>query len=87
MPQRSHMARVNLIPPAERRGLSREEAAEYVGVSTSLFDAMVRDRRMPAAKRINARTVWDRRQLDAAFSALPNEGGPVDRNPWDELVA
>ncbi len=81
------MVRANLIPPAERRGLSREEAAEYVGVSTSLFDTMVRDHRMPAAKRINARTVWDRRQLDAAFSALPNEGGPADRNPWDELVA
>lgn len=81
------MTRVNLIPPAERRGLSREEAAEYVGVSPSLFDAMVKDQRMPAAKRINARTVWDRRQLDAAFTALPNADGASDLNPLDQMFA
>jgi len=81
------VARANLIPPAERRGLSREEAAEYVGVSPSLFDAMVKDYRMPAAKRINARTVWDRRQLDAAFTALPNADGASDLNPLDQMFA
>jgi hypothetical protein len=35
---------------------------------------------MPRPKRINKRTVWDRRQLDAAFEDLPDDGGP---NPWD----
>ncbi len=29
------------------RGLSRVEAAHYIGVSPSLFDAMVKDGRMP----------------------------------------
>ena len=57
-----------------RRRLSREEAAAYVGVSPTLFDQMVADGRMPKPKRINARVVWDRIQLDAAFSALPNDG-------------
>jgi len=68
------------LPP---RGLSREEAAAYIGVSPSKFDEMVKDKRMPAPKRIDRRTVWDRRRLDAAFEALPDgeEGG----NPFDAV--
>lgn len=67
------------LPP---RGLSRTEAAAYIGVSPSLFDAMVADGRMPAPKRINARRVWDRHKLDTAFDALPDEN---ERNPWDDV--
>jgi predicted DNA-binding transcriptional regulator AlpA len=59
------------LPP---RGLSRVAAAQYIGVSPTLFDQMVADGRMPRPKRINSRVVWDRIQLDAAFSALPNDG-------------
>lgn len=70
------------LPP---RGLSREEAAAYIGVSASLFDMLVKDGRMPVPKRINARTVWDRVQLDAAFSALPSNDTRV--NPWDDIAA
>lgn len=55
------------------RGLSRVEAARYVGVSPSLFDAMVQDGRMPKPKPMNARRVWDRLRLDAAFDALPDD--------------
>lgn len=68
------------------RGLSREEAAAYVGVSASLFDEMVQDQRMPPPKVINRRTVWDRLQLDRAFSALPHRDGS-EGNPWDEVAA
>ena len=39
----------NSLPP---RGLSRTQAAAYLGISTTLFDAMVVDRRMPKPKRI-----------------------------------
>jgi predicted DNA-binding transcriptional regulator AlpA len=70
----------------EPRGLSRVEAATYVGVSPSLFDEMVKDRRMPKPKRINSRTVWDRKRLDEAFEALPDDGDS-DGNPWDQVVA
>jgi predicted DNA-binding transcriptional regulator AlpA len=66
------------LPP---RGLSRVESAAYVGVSPSLFDTMVADGRMPKPKRINSRTIWDRKRLDEAFEALPDEG---ERNPWDD---
>jgi hypothetical protein len=68
------------FPP---RGMSRVEAADYVGVSPSLFDNMVRDGRMPGPKLINTRTVWDRLALDRAFEALPDRDAA---NPWDEDV-
>lgn len=58
------------LPP---RGLSRTEAAAYIGVSPSLFDEMISDGRMPQPKLLNARTVWDRRRLDLAFDAIPEK--------------
>lgn len=63
-----------------RRGLSREEAAVYIGVSARKFDEMVVDGRMPRPKAIDARRIWDLRALDVAFDALPGE---EDWNPWD----
>lgn len=69
------------LPP---RGLSREQAAELVGVSPSLFDAMIKDGRMPRPKSINARRVWDRVKVEAAFAALPDDGDDAGvQNPWD----
>ena len=74
------------VPPPSRRGLSRVESAEYVGISPSKFDQLVIDGRMPAAKRIDGRRVWDVRTLDLAFDALPGEG-EGERNEWDEVHA
>lgn len=65
------------------RGLSRDEAARYVGVGTTKFDELVAARRMPKPKRIDGRTVWDRIALDAAFTDLPEDGG----NKIDQLFA
>jgi excisionase family DNA binding protein len=64
------------LPP---RGLSRVQAAEYVGVSVSTFDKLVNDGDMPAPKRIRGRVIWDLKEVDRAFEAL-SEG---DGNPWD----
>jgi len=64
------------------RGLSRDEAARYIGVGTTKFDQMVADRRMPRPKRIDGRLVWDRLQIDAAFSDLPED---VRANPLDRM--
>lgn len=67
------------------RGLSRAQSAAYVGVSPSLFDLMVTDRRMPSPKVVNRRRVWDRLALDEAFAALPNlDGSEAEDNPWDK---
>lgn len=55
------------------RGLSRDEAARYIGISTSKFDKLVHERTMPRPKRIDGRIIWDRISLDAAFTELPEE--------------
>jgi len=65
------------------RGLSRGQAAEYIGVGVTKFDEMVADGRMPKPKRIDSRTVWDRIKLDEAFAALDDEA--EQRNEWDDL--
>lgn len=65
------------------RGMSRRDAAYYVGVSPSFFDILVKDGRMPAPKRINSRVLWDRISLDEAFEALPDEDSN-QVNPWDQ---
>ena len=88
-PTQADIARVSSMAPREPesvrrssslpsscapRGLSRTAAAEYIGISSSLFDEMVDDKRMPQARVINRRRVWDRHELDAAFDELPHDG-------------
>jgi predicted DNA-binding transcriptional regulator AlpA len=68
------------------RGLSREQAAAYIGVSPSLFDILVKDGRMPTPTRINTRTVWDRVKLDAAFEALADADDTSAENEWKAAV-
>jgi predicted DNA-binding transcriptional regulator AlpA len=76
---RERLARVGVAP----RGLDRLEAAAYVGVSPGVFDRMVADRRMPSAREIDARHVWDRLELDRAFDALPHVAGRAATEPDD----
>lgn len=63
-----------------RRGLNRLEAAIYVGVSASKFDELVKDGRMPKPKKLDARKIFDLRELDLAFDELEGE---TDANEWD----
>jgi predicted DNA-binding transcriptional regulator AlpA len=66
-----------------RRGLRREEAAIYVGISPRKFDQMVMDGRMPKPKHIDGARVWDLGLLDMHFSGLPEEGSPAAaRDEW-----
>ena len=75
---------VNSLPLSlAPRGLSRVQAAEYIGVGVTKFDEMVDDGRMPKPTRIDGRTVWDRLKLDAAFEALGDEAR--SNNEWDSL--
>jgi hypothetical protein len=55
-------------------------------VSPSLFDQMVADGRMPKAKAINARTVWDRLAVDRAFDLLPGGDASPDNDEWSPEV-
>lgn len=70
--------RVLMVP---RRGLSREEAAAYVGVGLTKFDEMVAYGRMPNPKKVDRRKLWDIRQLDMAFDALDDDNGG---SSWDD---
>lgn len=76
-------ARLSDNRPVPRRGLSRDEAAMYVGISPSKFDQLLTDGRMPMPRRIDGRKVWDIRDLDLAFDSLPMEDGPVGGS-WDD---
>ena len=59
------------IPPI---GISREQCAELIGVSTTKWDEMVRDGRMPKPKKnFDGRRVWDRRKVERAFEALDGD--------------
>ena len=69
-----------------RRGLSRERAAAWVGVSPTKFDEMVKDGRMPGPKAIDGRIVWDRYRLDEAFEALPDRGQGATDEEWKVAV-
>ena len=71
------------IRPVPRRGLSRDEAAMYIGVSAGKFDELVANGRMPQPLRIGARKVWDLRALDLCFDALSRD----DRveNSWGDV--
>jgi hypothetical protein len=68
-----------------RRGLSREEAATYLGISPSKFDELRKDGRVGAARLIDGRKVWDIHALDQAFDALPYEGQDADED-WKPAV-
>lgn len=56
--------------PYPPRGLSREEAARYVGVGATTFDGLVQDGRMPKPMRLGKRVIWDRLKIEAAFADL-----------------
>jgi predicted DNA-binding transcriptional regulator AlpA len=57
------------------RGLRRTEAAAFIGISPTKFDEWVDKGIMPKPKRQDGVVVWDMVALDAAFDALPDEGG------------
>lgn len=65
------------------RGMSRDEAARYIGVGVTKFDEMVSDGRMPRPKRVDGRVIWDRLRVEAAFSDLPDD---KKANQWDRML-
>lgn len=69
--------RIEAVP---RRGLRREIAAAYVGVSPTKFDEMVAGGRLPKPWRFDGCVVWDLRKLDAAMDNLDDDG---EASEWD----
>jgi len=56
----------------------------YLGISSGKFDEMRKDGRVCCARLIDGRKVWDVRQLDEAFDALPFENG--SDGDWNSAV-
>jgi predicted DNA-binding transcriptional regulator AlpA len=79
----SAAVRLDSLPYAPR-GMSRDEAARYVGVGATKFDEMVSDGRMPRPKRVDTRVIWDRLKIETAFSDLPDDNRV---NPLDRMLA
>jgi hypothetical protein len=76
-----HVARPRRIEP---RGLSRIDAAQYLGVSASKFDQLREDGRVSSPRMIDGRLVWDRHDLDLDFEAFPLE---ADETPEEWTAA
>ena len=65
------------------RGLNREKAAQYLGISSTLFDKLVQKKRMPEPMApSDGRVVWDITELDHAFENLPRRTDKT-QNSWD----
>jgi predicted DNA-binding transcriptional regulator AlpA len=63
------------------RGLTREDAARYIGLGPTKLDELVEQGKMPKPTRIGRKLVFDRLKLDAAFGDLQSE----DDNPLDHV--
>jgi hypothetical protein len=72
------------VRPVPRRGLSREEAAIYLGISPVKFDDLRRDGKVPAPRLIGERKVWDIHELDLAFDELPRDNAATTKNSWSD---
>lgn len=72
------------INPPTKRGLSRVEAAQYVGISATTFDGLVTAGNMPQPKRIGTRKLWDVMAVDLAFETLPSDCLD-EENEWDSI--
>jgi predicted DNA-binding transcriptional regulator AlpA len=68
--------RPNIAATYAPEGLSRCEAARYVGLGETTFDDAVKQGLMPRPRRYpNARrVVWLKRELDRALEDLPIDG-------------
>ena len=65
------------------RGLSRVQAAAYVGLGTTFFDELVGEGKFPKPVKFGKRSVWDRIDLDDAFDTFKDSVAPSGPNPWD----
>lgn len=66
--------------PTEPRGLSRVDAAAYVGIGVTLFDKLVHKGTLPQGIKLEGRVLWDRRALDRAMDEIFDAPASVPAN-------
>jgi hypothetical protein len=59
--------------PVPRRGLSRTEAAIYLGISPSKFDELRKANRIAPPKVLDGRLIFTVERLDEFLDSLPDE--------------
>jgi hypothetical protein len=64
---------LSALRPVPRRGLSRVEAAIYLGISPSKFDQLRKNGRIGPAKILDGRKLYAIDILDEFFDRLPDE--------------
>jgi hypothetical protein len=67
------------------RGLSRIDAADYVGIAPDKFDDLVSKGGMPKPVFVGGAPVWDRELLDQAFGVLVNNGESKSKESGNKL--
>ena len=67
--------------PTPRRGLSRIEAAMYLGISPSKFDELRKANRIAPPKILDGRLIFTIERLDEFLDALPYEN-QTDNDDW-----
>jgi len=76
-------AEVGFVP----RGLRREDAARYIGISPTLFDRKRKEGAIPPPRDMFGVMIWDRQDLDSLF-AKPTYTAANDNNGsdcWDKV--
>lgn len=69
------------------RGLRRNDAADYVGISPTLFDTWVSAGKLPKSARIGGIVLWDRFALDNCMEAIFYAEEDADLSIWDDVRA
>lgn len=65
------------------RGLRREKAAAYLGISPAHFDTQRRAGTIPEPKHLFGVMLWDRRTLDALFDGADIGAETDNSSDWD----
>ena len=69
---------LNAVRPFVRRGLSRIEAAIYLGISPSKFDELRKAHRIAPPKVLDSRLIFTVERLDEFLDSLPDENETRD---------
>ena len=79
-------ARSATLCPRDPIGLSREEAASFLGISATHFQKLVDQGTFPRARALGGRLIWDADELSKSFRRLPYVGedrGDDQASPYD----
>lgn len=68
------------------RGLRRVDAARYLGISPSHFDAQRKAGNIPAPRNMLGVVLWDRNDLDRLFDDYAAEEQTETVNEWDGVL-